>query len=80
MKRLLRLHGLVRLGGGVGDEQIHLLAEHAFGDLGRDFLQQRIALVDVLDRELLALELVFALHGISAGTRHGSADVDRAAG
>ena len=73
------LHRLVRLGGTVGDEQVDLLAEQALGDLGRDLLEQRIAVVDVLDRELPALELVFALHRIGAGARHGGGDIDRVA-
>ncbi len=67
------LFGLARR---VGDDQLHLLAEHALGDLGRDLLDQRMAAVDVLDGELHALELVFALHRIGAGARHGRADGD----
>ena len=35
--------------------------------------------IDVLDRELPALELVLALHRIGAGARHGDADEDRIA-
>ena len=77
---LLRLHRFVRLGGGVGDAVLHFLAEHALGGLGRDLLDQLMAAVDVLDRELVALELVFALHRIGAGARHGNADEHRGAG
>jgi hypothetical protein len=49
---VLLLHGLVWLGGRVGDEQVDLLPEQALLDLRRDLLQQRIAIVDVLDGEL----------------------------
>ena len=55
MKVCCVLHGLVRLGGRVGDDQIDLLAEHALVDLGRDLLDQRVAGVDVLDRKLYPL-------------------------
>ena len=76
---LLRLHGLVRLGGGIGDAELQLLAKHALLRLRRDLLDQFVALVDVLDRELIALELVFTLHGIGAGARHRHADEYRVA-
>ena len=74
-KGLLLLHRLVRLGGTVGNEQVDLLAEQALADLGRDLLKEWIAVVDVLDRELPALELVFALHRIAARARHRGADI-----
>ena len=76
---LLRLHRVVRLRGGVGDAVLHLLAEHALLGLRRDRLDQRMAVVDVLDRELVALELVLALHRIGAGARHRDADEDAVA-
>ena len=68
---LLLLHGLVWLGGRVGDHQFDLLAEHAFGHFRRDLLHQVVAVIDVLDGELHAFELVFARHGVGAGARHG---------
>ncbi len=37
---LLRLDGFVRLGGRVGNDELHLLAEHALLGLGRDLLDQ----------------------------------------
>ena len=77
MKRCCGLHRLVRLGGGVGDADLHFLAEHALAGLGRDLLDQLVAAVDVLDRELPALELVLALHGVGAGARHRDADEHR---
>jgi hypothetical protein len=77
---LLLLHRLVRLGAAVGNDELHLFAEHALGDLGRDLLDQLMALVDVLDRKLHALELVLALHGIGAGARHRGADGHGGAG
>src|SRR5262249_2004971 len=70
------LHGLVRLCGAVGGEQVDLLAKQALANLGRDLLEQRIAVVDVLDSELPTLELVLALHRVGAGARHGGADTD----
>ncbi len=73
---LLLLHRVVRLGAAVGDHQVHRLAEQALGDLRRDLLKQRVAVVDVFDRKLIALELVFALHRVRSGARHGGADVD----
>src|SRR5262249_2336306 len=73
------LHRLVRLGGAVSGEQVDRLAEQTLADLGRDLFEQRIAVVDVLDRELPALELIFTLHGVGAGARHGGTDTDRVA-
>ena len=64
------------LAAGVGDDELHLLAEHAFGDFGRDLLDQIVAAVDVLDGELHALEFVLALHRVGAGARHRGADGD----
>ncbi|MGY3287689.1 hypothetical protein ACVWWP_000756 [Bradyrhizobium sp. LM3.6] len=71
---LLRLHRLVRLGRGIGDAELQLFAEHALAGLGRYLLDQIMAAVDVLDRELVTLELVLALHGVGAGARHRDAD------
>ena len=48
--------------------------------LRRDLPDQRVPRVDVLDRELIALQLVFALHRVSAGARHRDADEDGVAG
>ena len=42
---------------------------------GENLLHQLVAGVDVLDRELPALELVLALHRIGAGARHRDATV-----
>ena len=77
---LLLLHGVVGLGGGVGDDQRHLLAEHALVTLGAICLMHVVSLVDVLDGELHALELVFTLRRVGAGARHGRADGDGRAG
>ena len=77
---LLRLHRLVRLGGGIRDAVLQFLAEHALGGLGRYLLDQLMAAVDVLDRELIALEFVFALHRVGAGARHADADEHRGTG
>jgi len=52
---LLYLHRIVRFGAGVGEDEVHCLAEHALADLGRDLLDQLVALVEVLNRELPAL-------------------------
>ena len=76
---LLRLHRFVRLGGGVGDAELHFLAEHALGGLGRNLLEQFVAFIDVLDGKLVALEFVLALHRVSAGARHRGADEHRIA-
>ena len=77
---LLRLHRFVRLGRGVRDAVLQFLAENTLGGLGRDLLDQLMAAVDVLDREFVALEFVFALHRIGAGARHGNTDENRGAG
>jgi len=71
---LLRLHRVVRLGGGVRHLQLQLLAEHALLGPGRDALDERVAGVEVLDGELPALQLVLALLGVGAGARHRHAD------
>ena len=42
-------------------------------------LDQVVALIEVLDGKLHALELILALYGVGARTRHGSADRDRVA-
>src|SRR6185312_11835412 len=47
---------------------------------GRDRLHQRVTLVDVLDGELHALELVGPLGRVATGERHAGAGVDGAAG
>ena len=62
-----------------GDDELHLLAEHAFCHLRRDLPDEVIALVEVLDCELHPLELVLALDGVSARARHRGADRDRVA-
>src|SRR5262249_23558046 len=75
-KGLFLLHRLVRLGGAVSDDKIDLLAQQALAYFGRNFFQQRVAVVDVLDRKLPTLELVFALHGVGAGARHSRPDIN----
>ena len=62
-----------------GDDELDLLAEHALGHLRRDLLDQVVALVEMLDGELHALELVFALRGVRAGAGDSGADCDQVA-
>ena len=54
------LHGGVRLGFAVGDAEFDLLAEDALLDIGRDFLHQRVAFVQMLDGQLIALDEVLS--------------------
>ena len=52
MKRCCACTASFGLAAEVGDAELHFLAEHALGGLGRDLLDQLMAAVDVLDREL----------------------------
>ena len=79
MKTCCSCTALFGLAAEVGDDQLHLLAEHALGHLGRDLLDEIIALIEVFDGKLHALEFILALHGVGACARHRGADRDRIA-
>ena len=70
------LHRLIGLGGAVSSKQVDLLAEQTLVDLGRYLLEERIAVVDVLDCKLPTFEFIFSLNRVSAGTRNGRGDID----
>ena len=55
------------------------LPKTPFGHLGRDLLDQVVALIQVFDRKLHALELILALNGVGAGSGNGRPDRDRVA-
>ena len=76
----LRLHRGVRLGFGVGDAELHLLAEDALGGVRRDLADQFVAGVDVLDRQFVALQFVLARHRVGAGARQADPDEHGGAG
>ena len=79
MKTCCSCTALFGLAAEVGDDKIDLLAQYALGHLGRDLLDQVIALIEVFDRKLHALELILALDGVGARTGNGGADRDRVA-
>src|SRR6185436_78037 len=74
-----RLHRIVRLRGGVSDDDLELFAEHALLRLRRYLADEWMAAIDVLHGELPPLQLVLSLLRVGAGARHGDADGDRAA-